>query len=428
MKSKAIHLILFLFLLISCLAQNNPPNPQAKHEKKEKPFPLTSRVILISIDGLRNEDFNNQKLNLPTLKALRERGAFALNVESIFPSQSIPAHATIVTGMYPSDHGIYSDLHFDEKNGLTSAEKYQTAHEIKTETIWQAAKQIGLKTAAVNFPLTEKADLDFNAPEINASVFDWIEKNNPQLVLIRFDELSKALQQFGIGSPEAKSALEQIDDSLMTITRSLEQSGLTNETTFLVVSSHGYTKVEQEFRPNVILAKKGFLTLDAKGNITDWIASTRSSGGAAAIYLQDSKNEETAKVIEAIFEEIHKQESSPIWRIISRKDAMRLGADARAAFFLEAAPGFVISEQTTGKKTVEKLKVSAGRAASGYLPSRSEMRGTLIATGKGIKSKTQIEYARLVDIAPTIARLLGLELKTSRGHAISEIIIQPRQK
>lgn len=373
------------------------------------------------MDGLRIEDLNNPKLKLPTLKSLRERGAFALNVESVYPSQSIPAHATILSGMLPADHGITADAPFNEKTGQTSAEKYHLANEIKADTIWQAAKRAGLKVFAINFPLTEKVEIDF-AP--NSSAAELFEKNRPQLLLIKFDGIAKAMLQFGIGSIEVAAAMEHVDSALKTILDSVERTGLTDETTFLFISSHGYAKVEQEFRPNVILARKGFLTVDASGNITSWIAATHSSNGAAAIYLQDSNNEEAAKSLEEIFAEIHKKDGSPIWRILSKKDAAKLGADPRAALFLEAAPGFVISEKASGKKLTDKLDASAQRTASGYLPSRSEMRGMLLAAGKGIRPKTKIEYARLVDIAPTIARLLGLELKASRGHAISEILVR----
>lgn len=409
----AIYLIFFLSLCAG--AQTDP----TRRVKKIKPPPLTSHVILISIDGLRIDDLNNPKFHLPTLKNLRDRGSSALNVESVYPSQSLPAHATMVTGMLPADHGVTADHAFDEKTGQSSTEKYRLASELKADTIWQAAKRAGLKIATSNFPLTEKAEIDFIAQTSGAEL-----KNRPQLLLIKLDEVANSLQQFGVGSVEAKTAIEKVDATLKTILDSVERAGLTNETTILLVSSHGYANVEQEFRPNVMLARKGFLTVDATGTITSWIAATQTSGGAAAIYLQDANNEETAKALEEIFAELHKKDGSPIWRVLAKKDAAKLGADPRAALFLEAAPGFVISEQATGKKLIDKLGSSAERAASGYLPSRSEMRGMLIAAGKGIKPKTQIEYARLVDIAPTIARLLGFEMKASRGHAISGILVQ----
>lgn len=412
-------MVSLLSLSLCILAQSDPTKREKK--LKEKLLPLTSHVILISIDGLRIEDINNPKLKLPTLKALRDRGSFALNLESIYPSQSIPAHATIVTGMLPADHGITADAPFDEKKGQTSAEKYHLASELKADTIWQAVRRAGLKMAAINFPLTAAAELDFAG---QTSAVELIEKNHPQLLLLKFDEIANSLQRFGLGSIEAATAMEKVDAALKIILDAVERAGLKNETTFLLVSSHGYAPVEQEFRPNVILARKGFLTADTTGNITSWIAATRASGGAAAIYLRDQYNEELAKVLTDIFADLHKKEGSPIWRVINKKDAAKLGADPRAALFLEAAPGFVISERVSGKKITDKLDSALERAGSGYLPSRSEMRGMLIVAGKGIKPNSKIEYAQLVDIAPTIARLLGFELKASRGHIISGILAQ----
>lgn len=425
-KSPHLGLIVFLIFSFSSFAQQPANNLQTKRGK-EKLSPLTSTVILISIDGLRNEDFNNPKLTIPTLRSLLHSGSFVQNVESSYPSRSLPAHATMLTGMFPADHGIVSDWKFDEKKGGSSEEKFAASSEIKIETIWQAAKRAGLKTTAINFPFTDATNTDFSSQDLGIASA-WVEKNRPQLVMIRFDDLANSLQRFGWGSVETTAALEKIDSTVRKILDSVERSGRTNETTFFIVSSHGFAKIEHEFKPNVILAKKGFITLGAKGKIINWTATTYSSGGTAAVYLKDAKNEGAAKEVEKIFLEIHNQEASPIWRIVSKKEATKLGADPQAAFFLDAAPRFLISEETTGKKLTEKLSPTAGQTTSGYLPSRSEMRGVIIAAGKGIKPKTQIEYARLTDIAPTIARLLGFEFKVSRGHLISELLVQHNKK
>ena len=376
-------LLLFAFSLV---AQTIPP----KKERKPKPVAITSKVILISIDGLKTEDLNNPRLNIPNLKYLREKGAFALNVESVYPSATLPAYASVVSGMYPSDHGVVSDFIFDEEKGISSDNKFS---EIKSDSIWQAAKRAGIKTAAINFPFTKKEEVDFRLDSFNEEAF-----RQSQLILIRLD-----------------SPLEACDSQIKKVLEFTKA----DDATYIIVSPHGSAKADQVFRPNQVLAKKDFLTFDATGQIKDWIAVTHSSEGSAAIYLKDQNNEAAAKSIEAIFREIQLQDHSPISRIVTKKEAAKLGADPRAAFFIEAAPGVIFSENGSGKKAIEKI---APQSVAGYLPSRSEMRGTLIIAGKGIKAKTNIEYARIIDIAPTVARLLGIELKTSRGHIISEIL------
>jgi predicted AlkP superfamily pyrophosphatase or phosphodiesterase len=369
----------------------------AQTKKKPIPAAITSKVILISIDGLKTEDLNNPRLNIPNLKYLREKGVIALNVESVYPSTKLPAYASLITGMFPSDHGVTADNIFDEEKGISSDQQFS---EIKSETIWQAAKRTGIKTAAINFPFTKDEELDFKSDSITDEAI-----KQSQLILISLD---------------ISATLEAHD---LSIKRILEFLKL-DEVTLIIVSPHGSAKADQEFRPNQFLAKKGFLTFDAEGKIKDWIAATHSSEGSAAIYLKDQNNEEATKSLEAIFREIQIQNHSPISRIVTKKEAAKLGADPRAAFFIEAAPGVMISEKGSAKKSKENF---VSRSVAGYLPSRTEMRGTFIVAGKGVKSKSQIEYARIVDIAPTIARLLGFELKASRGHIISEIIeVQPK--
>ncbi len=376
-------LLIFAFSLV---AQTNP----SQKEKKPKPVAITSKVILISIDGLKTDDLNNPRLNIPNLKYIREKGVIALNVESVYPSMNSPAYASLVSGMYPSDHGVTADFIFDEEKGVSSSNQFS---EIKSDTIWQAAKRAGIKTAAINFPFSKNEAIDFNLDSVNNEAI-----KQSQLILIRLD-----------------SNLEANDLVIEKIIELLKF----DEVTFIIVAPHGSAKADLEFRPNPFLAKKGFLTFNADGTIKDWIAVTHSSEGAAAIYLKDQNNEEAAKSLEAVFREIQIQDHSPISRIVTKKEAAKLGADPRAAFFIEAAPGIIFSEKGIEKKSKEKF---IPRTVAGYLPSRSEMRGTLLIAGKGIKTKLQIEYARIVDVAPTIARLLGIELKASRGHVISEIL------
>ena len=103
------------------------------------------------------------------------------------------------------------------------------------------------------------------------------------------------------------------------------------------------------------------------------------------------------------------------------REATKLGADPRAALYLDAAPLYAITAKTTGS-SITNLGKGEDRAAHGYAPSRVEMRALFVIAGKGIKPGGHTQYARLIDIAPTMARLLGLEMKTARGRVISEVL------
>jgi predicted AlkP superfamily pyrophosphatase or phosphodiesterase len=400
----SVSLSLLICLLAAPTRQAQQEKP-AEQEGKPKTPPISSHVILITINGLRS-DFvtgaESQRLNIPTIQALRSRGSYAVGIESVFPSQTLPAHASMITGSPPADHWITSDYPFDQEVASQSDEPRKSAREIKTETVFDVARRAKLVVAAVGFPLTNDAAITFNQPGavddfVKAlSAADIIEKHRPNLLLVNFTSFDAAQRRYGLLSAEALRAMEAIDGLIKKIIDATENSRMTEETTFILVSDSGASKVEKEFNPNVLLAKRGWLASDGHGRITSWQAVAQSFGGSAAVFVKDPKDEDFIHEVETFF-------------------------NPRAALYLDAAPFYAITAKTTGS-SITNLTKGAGRTARGYAPSRVEMRALFVIAGKGIKSGAQTPYARLIDIAPTVARLLGLEMKTARGRVISEVI------
>ena len=72
-------------------------------------------VIVISFDAVSCEDLEVLS-KLPNFSRVIKEGALIKNVESIYPSLTYPAHATIVTGKYPKNHGIINNTVRDFKS------------------------------------------------------------------------------------------------------------------------------------------------------------------------------------------------------------------------------------------------------------------------------------------------------------------------
>ena len=105
------------------------------------------------------------KLKIPALRKLVRAGASAEGVESTFPSTTYPAHTTIVTGVPPRVHGVYS--HLDSRDPSAAARPWHWfAKAIKVPTLWDAARAAGLKTASIGWPVSAGAAIDYNVPEI----------------------------------------------------------------------------------------------------------------------------------------------------------------------------------------------------------------------------------------------------------------------
>src|SRR5262245_51557099 len=76
-------------------------------------------VLMISIDGLRPDYVtraDEHGLKIPNLRRFVKEGAFAEGVTGVVPTVTYPSHTTLVTGVWPVQHGILSNTTFDPTN------------------------------------------------------------------------------------------------------------------------------------------------------------------------------------------------------------------------------------------------------------------------------------------------------------------------
>jgi hypothetical protein len=74
-----------------------------------------------------------------------------------------------------------------------------------------------------------------------------------------------------------------------------------DQTTFFLVSDHGFAAVSRRFEPNVVLVKEKLITLNESGKPTSWKAAAWPAGGSSAIVLHDAGDKETERRVTQIF-------------------------------------------------------------------------------------------------------------------------------
>jgi predicted AlkP superfamily pyrophosphatase or phosphodiesterase len=322
------------------------------------------------------------------------------------------------------------------------------------------AKGAGLKTAAVGWPVTVNAQIDYLIPEIfdprenpptgkrtlqystpgllqsavaaskssdtttdgRRTIFSEyiIQTYKPDLMLIHLIDADSAQHTFGPRSPEAIAALERIDGYVGRIIEATRQAGIFEKTTFLIVSDHGFAKVDRKYFPNVTLVKEKLITINDKGVVTDWQAVAWPAGGACPIVLRDPNDKAAAKKVEAIFNKIAARNNGPISHVITAAELQQMGATPQASLILEAASGFSFDEDLTGDEV--RSSGDKYKGTHGYLPSRPEMYASLILFGNGVRIGAKMALARMIDIAPTAAGILGLAFEQIEGRPIAELV------
>jgi predicted AlkP superfamily pyrophosphatase or phosphodiesterase len=385
-------------------------------------------------------------------------GSYAKAVTPVCPTLTYPAHTTLVTGARPAKHGIDNNTIF---NPMNPGEWFSESKHVKVETLYQVAKQAGLKTAGVHWPATIGSGLDVLIPEPNVknllTVFmqyrrhstpglierierrynfklesttpatveqrigdaatDVVETDKPNLLLIHFLWTDHEQHEKGLDSPEAKAAYEFVDKQIGRLIEATQTAGIADQTTFIITGDHGFASVHSVIYLNVLLKEKGFITVNSDGKVQDWQAFSQDAGGSAAIILKDKTLETRVHVL--LQEASKGEDGKERYRFIERRALDRMGGMPTAAFALDAAAGYYFGGSVNGK-----FVASSGntKGMHGYMPTRREMDTGFIISGKGVVKGKVLERIRQIDVAPTAAKLLGVSLPQAEGKAVTEVL------
>ena len=213
--------------------KNNPPVKGSPLGK-----PVSSRVIIVLIDGLRYDTSLNAEV-MPYLNELRANGSSA-RMHSQTPSYSEPGYSTILTGAWPEiNDGPALNLDYEEIPTFTQDDLFTAVHDA------------GLNTAISGYYWFEKlipqssVDFSFYTPGDDAKADDDVVSaalpflQNPEiaLVLVHLDQVDYAgHHQGGPQSPNWDSAATMTDNLLLFISN---QINLETDT-LIVLSDHGH--------------------------------------------------------------------------------------------------------------------------------------------------------------------------------------------
>lgn len=412
-------------------------------------------LVMVSIDGWMPTSYTLPgPSQIPTLRRLAREGAFAEGVVGVLPTVTYPSHTSLITGVRPSVHGIV-DNHVLDPLGISQGAWYWYARDIKTVTLLGAARAAGLRTASIGWPVTIGTQADLLVPEYyhtdhpeNLSMIRalstpqlldaveiarraplaWPFKDSeptdiasfvirtyqPALTLLHLIDLDTAQHEFGPGSPEALATLEQVDDQIARVVRTIEESGIGGDTILAVVSDHGFLKTERVLQPNVRFKEKGYFDFDADGEVADWRVYFLSSGGSGYVYLKDPGNVTLVTEVRAILDEMKADPANGITTIWDAEALKQAGAHPQASFGIDMRDGF-----TTGGGFDALLKPSRSKGGHGFAPSRPLLHASLILSGAPVKGLGSLGVIRITQIAPTLARWLGVQLSPQADEPLT---------
>ena len=247
---------IMVIISLSAFSCKSHSNETANNEPK-------NYLILISLDGFRWDYMD--KTDTPNLDRLVENGVKADALISAFPSKTFPNHYSIVTGLYPENHGIVAntmyDPEFDATFSLGNREEVQNGRWWGGEPIWVTAENQGLKTLCNFWPGSESeikgirptywVTYDGNVPneERVDKVFQYLDKpskERPSFYTIYFSDPD----DYGhLGGPDSSSiniAIQECDARIGQLIAGLEQRNLFDKVNIIILSDHGMAQLNQD--------------------------------------------------------------------------------------------------------------------------------------------------------------------------------------
>ena len=247
-----------------------------------------------------------------------------------------------------------------------------------------------------------------------------IEKHQPNLLMLHLIETDHVQHRVGPRTDDAYWAVAYADERIRELLDAVERSGRKEQTTLFICSDHGFYPVTKEIRPNVLLKQLKLLeTKDDK--VTTKVAIGRPEGGSCAIYIHDdSRRAELTAQLKQEFAKLEGVDAVYAPDQFADIGQPTLTQDPRAAdLWLSCQGGYAFADSPAGDKLVVPKESQTG--THGYRPDQPALYATCIISGAGVKAGTNLGLVRNLDIAPTIARVLGVDLPNVDGRPLPGI-------
>jgi predicted AlkP superfamily pyrophosphatase or phosphodiesterase len=426
-------------------------------QAQQKDAPL---LVMISIDGLRPDYItaaDEHGAKVPNLRKFMKEGTYADGVTGVVPTVTYPSHTTLMTGVWPAKHGILANTTFDplQKNYQGW---YWYSEDIRVPTLWDAATQAGRATASVQWPVTVGAKITWNIPElwragtaedaklirvvttpglleearkdlgeyrggidtspdgdeVRGKYAAWIlEKKRPGLLTLHLTALDHIEHETGIFSTEDIAVLERLD-AVVGQVRAAAEHIAPGRAFVAVVSDHGFANYDHELNLISAFRQAKLFTVDEKGRITDWRAMPWETGGSAAIVLKDAQDLATLTEVRELLAKLAADPANGIDRVLDGDELHKRGGYPNGSFFVGMKPCWRTGSALNG----QVLSAIKPGGTHGQLPDVPELHASFFLVGPGIPAGKDLGVIDMRDIAPTLAKKVGLSLPSAEGKSL----------
>ncbi len=403
----------------SC-AQNSEYNEVIKSQivggKKNSEWAISqSYVVLISIDGFRYD--YAEKYGAKNILKFMESGVTTSEMIPSFPTKTFPNHYTLITGLYPINHGIIGNEFYSRDRNAWYKIKDKSSKDggwYGGKPLWVLAEEAGMLSASF-FWIGSEASIHntysnyyypYKSSVSNvfrfAQILDWLkleEDSRPHFINAYFSMVDDAGHNFGPDSDQTRETVLKMDSLFGEFINNLKEVDL--PVNVVLVSDHGMSAIKY----GVVLSE-----------IVDLAGCEISTSFPPMIYCDDS-----SRILE-IESALIKDGRVQVYRPDKLPNNLHMSSNERI--------GDLILYTEAPTVVLEKPKPVRG-GTHGFDPYQNrEMRSIFAASGPLFKEGYVVDPFENIHVYPLIAEILGLEVTDSIDgdlKVLQEILLESNE-
>jgi predicted AlkP superfamily pyrophosphatase or phosphodiesterase len=426
-------------------------------------------VVLITIDGFPASMYWDAKTPIPHLRNLATEGLAAEAMRVSNPTVTWPNHTTLLTGLRAEKHSVlFNGILQLPGPGLPVKvdPKRDKSELVAVPTLFDVLHEHGYRTAAIDWPCTRNStaiDDDFpdtpdsllyTTPRLRQELVDlhilpdqtdasfrnltgpgrddvWtkaachvIEVRKPHLLVLHLLNTDGIHHRYGPRSAASYTALALADFYVGQVLQALDRAGIRAQTSVFVTADHGFASATNILHPNVLLRRAGLLELGASNQVTRARAQVVPEGGTGMVYLINPATRDQDR--QAVLSLFNGQEG--IGEIVEPSQFHARGLPSpetnpgMADLVLAAKGNYAIAGDAAGEAFVTHATLADNLGYHGYLATDPNMNAPFIAAGRGIQRAGKIGPFDNIDVASTIAHLLGIRFPSADGKVLTQIL------
>ncbi|MGL5977517.1 MAG: alkaline phosphatase family protein [Erysipelotrichaceae bacterium] len=429
---------------------------------------MKNKVLVFCLDALCTSDLE-EMMKLKNFQWILSHGSVVKHIEPVYPSLTYPCHVSLITGVHVGRHQVLHNAKVSIEDA--SPEWYNQYSDIQVPTLFDICNQANLTAGAISWPVMGKAPIKYNMPMIvpisysgdnpkqflenNATqnlleqyyekhgrylkgkarnldlytmsiALDLLEdEQQPDILFVKMCDLDTEKHIHGIKNEHVNEQLRKHDEELGAILACLKKQGTLEQTNIIVLGDHGQMDITHHININLLLKKHGFIRCDEEGKLLDFDAYCHSAALSAWIELKDPSDEVMKARVHAFLMECKDEETYPIGFVFTKEEAkQQFGLEGHFDFVIEGEQATSFGTTLKGEDLFKKYLPEGyhdSKASHGHLPYKDETT-TFFGCGPDIASHAVVERRSMVDVAPTLAALLGLTMPDIDGTIIKEFI------